>query len=165
MQGQREGTQDERIHGRTRWVSGYMEEQSTQGLLDFLKQRRRWFLGLVKVCLHAPVSFKWRLSLSLNTLSYLISPFAYLYTVFHFAFGSDVILPVQILANFSFASYATMYIIGLQANMMEHGTPLWRWPIWIFLQIVLFPVFSLLETVAILFALIRPTTGFHVVKK
>jgi egghead protein (zeste-white 4 protein) len=32
---------------RCRWVNGYLEEQSTQSVSDFIKQRRRWFQGLV----------------------------------------------------------------------------------------------------------------------
>ena len=39
---------------RSRWVDGYCLEQSTQSVMDFLKQRRRWFVGLCLVCLRAP---------------------------------------------------------------------------------------------------------------
>lgn len=53
---------------RGRWVDGYLEEQSTQSIKDFIKQRRRWFQGLAKVSLYAPVNPKWRFSLGLNTL-------------------------------------------------------------------------------------------------
>ena len=43
----------ERGH-RTRWVEGYLEEQSTQSVVDFIKQRERWFRGLVAVVFDAP---------------------------------------------------------------------------------------------------------------
>ena len=39
---------------RCRWVDGYLEEQSTQSVSDFVRQRRRWFQGLAKVALYAP---------------------------------------------------------------------------------------------------------------
>jgi egghead protein (zeste-white 4 protein) len=34
---------------RCRWVEGYLEEQSTQSLKDFVFQRRRWYQWLAKV--------------------------------------------------------------------------------------------------------------------
>ncbi len=53
---------------RSAWVEGYLGEQSCLSLKDFLRQRRRWFQGLVKVVLHAPVKLRWRFFLGLNTI-------------------------------------------------------------------------------------------------
>ena len=39
---------------RCAWVDGFMEEQSCMSIVDFLRQRRRWFHGLVKTVLYAP---------------------------------------------------------------------------------------------------------------
>lgn len=39
---------------RTKWIDGYLEEQATQSLMDFLKQRRRWYYGLRKLSLIVP---------------------------------------------------------------------------------------------------------------
>lgn len=43
---------------RTMWCEGYMSEQSTQSLSDFIRQRRRWYVGLLKVGLYCPVSLR-----------------------------------------------------------------------------------------------------------
>lgn len=151
---------------RCRWVEGYLEEQATQSLLDFIKQRRRWFQGLAKVSLHAPVRLYWRFSLAMNTLLWAIAPFAALYTIAHLFYGSTPQGWIQFFANYSFASFAVLYIIGLKANLDEHGIHnFWQRSLWYIAQLILFPTFSLLESVGVLAAVFRPTAGFHVVKK
>jgi egghead protein (zeste-white 4 protein) len=63
------------------WVDGYLEEQSTQSLMDFLRQRRRWFQGLMKVARYAPVNFRWRLSVGFHTVAWALAPLTLLYSV------------------------------------------------------------------------------------
>ena len=151
---------------RCRWVDGYLEEQSTQSVKDFIFQRRRWFQGLAKVSLHAPVKLHWKISLGLNTLLWAIAPFAALYTIFHFFVGFSTEWWIRLLANYSFASFAVLYIIGLKANLDEHGiTSFWKRSWWYLLQLILFPTFSFLESLGVLMAILRPVAGFHVVKK
>ncbi len=53
---------------RCRRVDGYLEEQSTQSAGDFVRQRRRWYQGLVKVYIYASVKLRWRLPLEINTV-------------------------------------------------------------------------------------------------
>ena len=150
---------------RTKWVDGYMEEQATQSVIDFLKQRRRWFLGLIKVCRYAPVSLKWRWPITLQAVSFFLSPFAFLYSLFYIMDGHGLSPMLRIVANFAFAFYCTVQIAGLQANLIEHGTPFRKWPFWIGLQILLFPLFSGAEALSIAYALLKPDAGFHIVKK
>jgi beta-1,4-mannosyltransferase len=66
---------------RCGWVDGFLEEQSCMSVIDFLRQRRRWFHGLVKTVLFAPVKLRWRLGLGLNTTLWALAPFAVVYTV------------------------------------------------------------------------------------
>lgn len=151
---------------RCRWVEGYLEEQSTQSVGDFIKQRRRWFQGLVKVSLHAPVSRKWRLSLGINTFLWALAPFAALYTYGHFLFGFEHEWWIRFLANYSFASFEVLYLIGLKANLDEHGVRHWdNRAGWFLYQLFLLPVFSTMESLGVLAAVFRPVSGFHVVKK
>jgi egghead protein (zeste-white 4 protein) len=151
---------------RVRWVEGYLEEQSTQSATDFIKQRRRWFQGLAKVALHAPVNPKWRVMIGINTVLWCMNSFAMLYTIGHLFHGLEVRPLVRFLANYSFAGYGILYIVGLKANLDEHGifNPLERLG-WYFMQVVFLPFISALECLGVLAAVFQPTAGFHVVKK
>ena len=151
---------------RCRWVEGYLEEQSTQSVGDFIKQRRRWFQGLAKVAVYAPVKLRWRLSIGINTALWAMAPFALLYTIAHLFFGTATNPVIHFLANFSFASFAVLYLVGLKANLDEYGiynilTRL-RWTL---AQVLLLPIFSAMESLGVLAAIFRPVAGFHVVKK
>lgn len=150
---------------RSRWVEGYLEEQSTQSVGDFLRQRRRWIQGLTKVSIHAPVKLKWRFSIGFNTFMWNLGPIATFYTIGHFFFGFQHAWWITFLANFSFAAFEMLYLVGLKANLDEHGVHNWfKRTGWYVTQIILFPVFSLMEGLAILMAM-RSVSGFHVVKK
>ncbi len=151
---------------RCRWVDGYLEEQSTQSVGDFVRQRRRWFQGLAKVSIHAPVKAIWRFSLGLNTILWAMAPFASLYTFLHLFFGISHVWWIRFLANYSFASFSTLYLVGLEANLDEHGIKRLRERVgWFIKQIVLLPVFNLMEGSGVLAAIFLPAAGFHVVKK
>lgn len=154
-------------HGyRCTWVDGYLEEQSTESTMDFLKQRRRWFQGLAKVTLYAPVKAVWRISLGLNTILWALAPFSLLYTFVHFFYGFSIPGWIHFFANFSFAFFAALYLIGLKANMDEHHVRgFFRRSGWVIAQILLIPIFSIMEAIGILMAIFKPHPGFHVVKK
>ncbi len=151
---------------KIRWVEGYLEEQSTQSLGDFLRQRRRWFEGLVRVVRKAPVPLRYRLGLGTMLSLWTLTSLSILYSVAHLFYGFENRDWIRFLANFSWAACATMYLIGLKANLDESGVtnPLKRWG-WTLLQLVLVPVFCLMEITAALMAIFKPHRGFHVVKK
>lgn len=151
---------------RCRWVDGYLEEQSTQSVKDFVKQRRRWYQGLVKVALYAPVKLRWRVCLGINTLLWVCASFATLYTLSNFFFGFDIAPWIRFMANYSFAAFLVLYLIGLKTNMDEHGIkkPLTRMGLTA-AQLVLLPVFTVMESAGVLWGLASPANGFHVVKK
>jgi len=151
---------------RARWVEGYLEEQSTQGVTDFIKQRRRWFQGLVKVSLHAPVKRRYRLMLGFNTLTWMLAPLGLLYTYAHFLWGFPVRGWIAWCANIALASFIVLYLVGLKANLDEHGvTNRLKRLGWYAAQVILLPVYSLMESTGVAYALVRPHAGFHVVKK
>lgn len=158
---------------RTMWVDGHFEEQSTQGLVDFLKQRRRWYVGLWKVGLHCPVSVCYRALLLFNTFSWiivpLVLPWQLIYLTLSIVYERHIVVVMRVLTNLILATSSAVYLTGLVANMREHGTPWYRGIFWLLLQLLLMPVFLGLEVVAILMALFSPFSqgakGFHVVKK
>jgi beta-1,4-mannosyltransferase len=155
----------ERGH-RCRWVDGYLEEQSTQSVSDFIKQRRRWFQGLAKVAVHAPVALKWRFTIGLNSILWALAPFSLLYSFLHLFYGTEVQPLVRFLANTSLAAYATIYLVGLKANLDEHGIyNRFARLFWYLLQCLLLPFCCLLESLGVVWAICKPAEGFHVVKK
>ena len=140
--------------------------RSTENVEDFIKQRRRWFQGLAKVSLYAPVRLRWRLSLGFNTILWALAPFATVYTIIHLFYGFSHPWWVTFLANYSFASFATLYLIGLKANLDESGVErIWKRVGWFIAQTILLPVFNVMEGIGVLAAIFKPTQGFHVVRK
>lgn len=154
------------LGSRCRWVDGYLEEQSTQSVLDFIKQRRRWFHGLVLVSLYAPVHLGYRVILFMNTILWSLSPLGLLYTIFNLAFQCSTSGLMRGLANFSLAFFLTLYITGVEINLTERGeATLLKRMKWFALTIIMLPWFSLIESAGVFYALIKPETGFHVVQK
>jgi egghead protein (zeste-white 4 protein) len=151
---------------RCRWVDGYFEEQAVQKVSDFLKQRRRWFCGLVRTVVHAPARFRYRALIGACTLAWALTPLAWVYTVAHFALGGYIPPEVRALANASFAVYVAATVTGLRVNLDEHGV---RHPVrragWYLLWPVLMPAFSAMEAASIGYAIFRPSVGFHIVAK
>jgi egghead protein (zeste-white 4 protein) len=151
---------------RCRWVEGHIAEQCTFRVRDFLKQRRRWFNGMARTAMHAPVSWRWRAVLCISMLTWASAPVAWFYTLSHLMLGGYVSPVIQALANVSLAVYITTTLVGLGVNMTEHG--IWRRVQklrWGLTWLVCLPAFSLLESSAVAYALIRPAKGFDVVKK
>lgn len=89
-----------------------------------------------------------------------------LYTISHFFYGFALSSWIHFLANFTFACFATLYLLGLVTNLNEHGTRKWYMRLgWVIAQIVLLPAFTVMESLGVLAAIFKPVAGFHVVKK
>jgi beta-1,4-mannosyltransferase len=151
---------------RSRWVDGYLEEQSTRSLIDFVKQRRRWFVGLVLVALKAPVAFRYRFFIAASTAMWSLAWIGVLATYVNLLVGVHIPVGLRLTGNFVFAFYVMLYLLGMRAQLKfaAHG---WfsRWAHYVG-AVVLIPVFSLIEAAGVVYGLIRPDVGgFHVVKK
>ena len=151
---------------RCRWVDGYIEEQCTHSAGDFLNQRRRWFSGLMKVTLYAPVKLRWRVMLGISVLAWALAPFAWVYTIEHFVHGGHISPAVQVIANLTLAVYIVTTILGLRVNLTEHGvkSPIRRLG-WFITWLTCLPMFSLMESAGVAWALVNPARSFHVVRK
>ncbi len=112
------------------------------------------------------MKLRWRLTIGINSALWVLAPFAIVYTAAHFALGGYVEPWIRLLANMSFASFITLYITGLKANLDEHGmTRFWVRIFWHLAQIVLLPVFTLMEGSGVVLGLTTRNSGFHVVRK
>jgi egghead protein (zeste-white 4 protein) len=151
---------------RCRWVDGYIAEQCTQRVPDFLKQRRRWFNGLARTALSAPASWRWRAVLTVSMLAWASAPLAWIYTAGHLIDGGYINPAIRLLADFSLAVYVATTLIGLQLNMREHGIRGIAQKVrWALTWLACLPVFSLMESAAVAYAIVRPAKDFHVVRK
>jgi beta-1,4-mannosyltransferase len=151
---------------RCRWVEGHVEEQCTHQASDFIKQRRRWFNGLARTALEAPAPFRWRAVLLMSMFAWASAPFAWAYTIFHIINGGYISPWVRALANFALAVYIATTLIGLLFNMKDHGISKYSQKIrWTLTWIVCMPVFSILEAIAVGFAILCPAETFQVVRK
>ena len=151
---------------RSRWVDGFVEEQSTRSIMDFLRQRRRWFLGLILVVRRAPVNWRWRVLLCASLIVWGVAWTGILYTYAQLFVGVEAPEPTRWLGNFSFAVYVVLYVVGLRVNLdaQDRRKGIHRVG-WYLAQVALMPVFALMEAAGILYALARPDFGFHVVSK
>ena len=151
---------------RCRWVDGYVVEQAPLNFSDFVKQRRRWFVGLIKCAALTPVRFRYRLALTFSVLLWAFSWASVSYTYSNLVVGTTTPVPIVVLANLVFASYISQYVIGLKLNLADRGGfSLPKKAALYVLQVVLIPVFSIMEGCGVAYALVKPETKFHVVKK
>ncbi len=150
---------------KSRWVDGYMIEQAPERIIDFLKQRRRWFVGVGKCVTSAPVPFRYRAPLTFFMVVWSFSWLAILYTYLNLFTGYYTHPAVQALGNVSFASFLTIYLVGLRANLRVRGVGKPKALRLYVMQVLCLPLFSTLEGISVLYGIIKPETSFHVIQK
>jgi egghead protein (zeste-white 4 protein) len=151
---------------RCRWVDGYLHEQAPRSARDFVRQRRRWFAGIVRVVAFADTTAWLRAALALFTFLWATTWLALLYAYLQLALGLHTPPVLALLGDFSLATYITTYVIGLHVNLREcPSRPLWKVMLLYVAQVALLPVFTALEALGPLTGLIRPERGFTVIAK
>lgn len=158
---------------RTMWVDGYFEEQCTQSLIDFVKQRKRWYVGLWSTAWKCPANLRSRMFLLFNTMSWMVLPFLlplqmiYLYLLLKN--GIILSIPIRLLGDVMLPISLLVYLSGLMINMKEHGIRWWKRPLWIILELILMPIFFVMEIAGVSMAIrgimLGNANGFHVVNK
>lgn len=151
---------------RCRWVEGELLEQSTQSFGDFVRQRRRWFDGMIKVVLFADVQAWIRVPLAIFTLLWSTAWASMLFTILNLFLGLRTSSTTAILGDFAYGAYLTTYVIGLRLNLRHHPElRLWQKAWRYVVQVVAMPVFATMEAAGVLMAIVKPEKGFHVVDK
>ncbi|CEL99109.1 unnamed protein product [Vitrella brassicaformis CCMP3155] len=162
------------------FVKGVMHEQSPFDLLDYMKQRRRWFLGLWLVVRHPDIRWRTKLPLLYMQCVWALVP---LWTLLGLV--PSVIPPVPrtfILALFQTLTSGTWYwcfVYGSVLNFTWGRSPgatggVRRWLDWLVNYVapivgtaVLIPLFGIFESASIIYSYVNPRKGlgFDVVKK
>ena len=151
---------------RCRWVDGCIVEQAPETVKDFVKQRRRWFSGLVRVILYAETKPWIRIPLAISTSLWAVSWLGMLYTYVNLFTGFRTSAVVAVLGDFAFSLYCLSYLLGLYTNLRDRPKlpRLHRAGLYV-LQVALLPLFTLMEAAGVIYALVKPERGFHVIKK
>lgn len=150
---------------RSRWIDGFVVEQGTESVVDFVKQRRRWFVGLMKVVRHSPSRFLLRAPLALFTVLWSVSWIGIIYTYVNLFLGLETHPAVQTLGNLGFASFVTIYVVGLWTNLRLHQVSIGRRVLLYATQVLFVPAFALLEATGVLYGLAKDDLSFHVIRK
>lgn len=149
------------------FINGFMHEQSPFTLHDFIKQRQRWFKGIWLVLQDKDLSLKTRLALTQSFLLWMLSPLVLVATLTNMLYPSYINPIVRLLGTFTFACYIFFYLYGYIISHIynQKKKDYKRVIIYGILQIVGIPLFSLMETVSVVGALLSRDQGFYVVKK
>jgi len=148
------------------WVDGYVVEQAPQTVGDFVRQRRRWFSGLAKVATYAPAPWWSRVALLAFIGTWAMSMFGILYSLTNLVLGLYTPPAIALIAAACYSWYVTMYVEGLALNFRTLGgfSPA-RQAVYYVAQILLVPVFGIMEGAGVVYAIVRPERGFHVIDK
>jgi cellulose synthase/poly-beta-1,6-N-acetylglucosamine synthase-like glycosyltransferase len=141
-------------------IAGVCREQSPQTIIDFMKQRRRWFLG-VKSMSHPMTRYSTARSLAGLLCSVIV--------VCEFLFpGLQLTVRpmwLSVFVDFQLALYFYLYIYGVIVQDFDRGFG-WLTMGWhVLVTVALYPAAFLLENASIVYALIYDTKEFDIIKK
>ncbi len=150
---------------RSRWVRGYIVEQSTRSVRDFIQQRRRWFIELILVVLYAPVAPRYRLGLLTSVGAWSLSWVSLVVVIVNLIAGVELPWFVRLAGNLTYAYYVVLYVLRVMFHY-DRDTSFGRRVSYYVAQVLLMPAFALMEAAGVLYGLVRPDVGgFHVVEK
>ena len=153
------------------WVNGYVIEQAPEKVMDFVKQRRRWWNGLFRVALFAPSKAWARTTLFGFLVLWGAAMVGSIYTVLNLFLGLSTHPVASWAGTVCFAWYLAMYLSGLRLNIaawrQDTGDDVpWTRRAALYAGLVsLMPLFGLLEAAAVMYGMARPERGFTVITK
>jgi beta-1,4-mannosyltransferase len=147
------------------WIDAFMYEQSPFTVLDFIKQRARWFGGLWLVVLCRGLPCSKRLTLALMTCSWLCSPIVLIAMTLSMIVTTEKMAENVAIIVFVGAASCWGYLLGFVWTFkLSDGWA--RYFFLFFAQLALQPIFAVMETAGIVYAVIfPPVKGFYIVQK
>ena len=141
-------------------IPGLVREQSPMDLMGFLKQRRRWFIGIFRLPHFLP---------KLWAFFWMIGTLALYGTIISIPLG--IVFPLGtprwfgFMKDFSFLTFVYLYFLGILIQDLDRGkNPLiviLHIPVTILLQFAA----VIMECMAVMYGIICPPRGFDVIKK
>ena len=141
-------------------VAGFVREQSPMDFMGFMKQRRRWYVGISRLPLLLPKI--WAFFWTLGIFS-LMATFASL--LLQIWVSKDTPRWIGLLKDFSFCTFIYLYILGIFVQDLDKGVNplliLVRIPLTFLMQFIA----SMMEAAAVAYGIIFPPADFDVIKK
>ncbi|TPX73869.1 hypothetical protein CcCBS67573_g04863 [Chytriomyces confervae] len=141
-------------------IAGIVREQSPLDLIGFMKQRRRWYVGIRRLPNFLPKL--WAFFWSLGIVS-LFSTIASIALGFKFNYGTPRWM--ALLIDFNFMNFVYLYLLGVFLQDLDKGVNpfliLLRIPVTFVVQFIA----VILEGCAVMYGIIFPPSDFDVIKK
>lgn len=147
-----------------RFIHAFMYEKSPFSLGDFVKQRRRWFGGLWLCVLDRNIPLGHRLVLGTFMVLWSISWLCIMMVYVNIFIPTGTPLWLAVTGGLSFSYYLLLYLVGYWRTFNWRENPA-AFVLRLVAQIVLIPVFSVMEAAAVFYALFDPPKDFYIVKK
>jgi egghead protein (zeste-white 4 protein) len=146
------------------FIHAFMFERSPFNLVDFAKQRRRWFGGLWACVFARELPLADRALLGTFMTLWAISPLCILLVYTNLFMPTGTPLWLAMIGGISFFYFVSLYIVGfLQSYDRQMGWA--RYSGLLLLQIILIPIFSVMESAGVIYGLLSPVRDFHIVQK
>lgn len=147
------------------WVDGHIREQSPFTVEAIMKQRRRWFCGLLYLSFDPEVSFRNRFFLMLNMLFWGVAWVGTIVAIVNIFVGGYYPLELALAAALMQGAYVSVYAVGAYRNLLDAPMSIAKKVTLFFTTCILVPIASVIEGISVLYALLRPVKHFDVVKK
>jgi egghead protein (zeste-white 4 protein) len=146
-------------------VYGFVHEQSPVKSVDFIKQRRRWFIGISQILFAHDIALRYRIILFVSTTLWSFSGLVIFYTAINILHPVHIPALIGLLTSLGYAAYVAMYILGFYVNMNHARISALQKGIYFIAQVLFMPVFSILEASGSIYGLLHRRLDFYVIKK
>lgn len=146
------------------FIHAFMYEKSPFTVMDFIKQRHRWFGGLWLCALSPDIPFQHRYILMTFMVMWSLSWLSITMVFVNLIYPSGTPAWLAIIGGISFFYYVTLYLIGfLRTFELKDGVA--RFIGLMILQVALIPLFAMMESAGVIYGLVKPPKGFYIVQK
>ncbi len=146
------------------FINAFMYEKSPFTILDFIKQRHRWFGGLWLCALSPDIPLRHRYILITFMSMWSMSWMCLAMVAVNLVYSTGTPAWLAMIGGVSFFYYVTLYLVGFFRTFdLKDG--ILRFVMLMVLQVLLIPLFSVLESAGVIYGLVKPPKGFYIVQK
>eukprot|EP01064_Diplonema_japonicum_P031251 TRINITY_DN5525_c0_g1_i1.p1 TRINITY_DN5525_c0_g1~~TRINITY_DN5525_c0_g1_i1.p1 ORF type:complete len:2108 (+),score=512.64 TRINITY_DN5525_c0_g1_i1:80-6403(+) len=149
------------------YIDAFMYEQSPFSILDFAKQRKRWFAGLWLVAKAPLIPLKYRVGLFLLEIQWGWAPLMLPAALLVLMVKTDTSMGFRVVLALVSAYWCWAYVVGFLFTFSVRKLGAMKYLVLLWLQLVMQPFFALMEVWGVAYALVdrEAFKGFHVVQK